>query len=179
YTRALCFAEGVTSPSGGSALVRTGLWSRQDFYADLGQQITELESRPASRWQSAEQSSLDAWLEKYPFYNGPDFSVSYYTKGQVLGVLLDILIRDRTNDARSLDDLLRKMNDDFAKKGKPYRDSLDVRLAAEGVAGGSLEEFFSRYVSAAEPLPYAETFAKAGLLLQKQEVVRPELGFAL
>jgi len=179
YTRALWFAEGVTNTVGDYALVRTGLWSKQDFYSDLAQQITELESRPANRWQSAEQSSLDAWLEKYSYYNGPDFSVSYYTKGQVLGVLLDILIRDRTANRRSLDDLLRKMNQDFAQKAQPYRDSLDIRLTAESIAGGSFEDFFRQYVAAAEPLPYSEIFAKAGLLLEKQEIVRAELGFSL
>ena len=179
YTRALWFAEGVTSTYGNYTLVRTGLWSKEQFYADLAQQINELESRPANRWQSAEQSSLDAWLEKYPYYNGPDFSVSYYTKGQVLGVLLDVLIRDCTNDEHSLDDVLRKMNDDFAKKNKPYRDSLDVRLTVETVAGGSFEDFFRKYVAAAEPLPYDEILAKAGLLLQKQEVTRPDLGFTV
>ena len=179
YTRALWFAEGVTSTYGNYALVRTGLWSKEQFYADLAQQINELESRPANRWQSAEQSSLDAWLEKYSYYNGPDFSVSYYTKGQVLGVLLDILIRDRTNDEHSLDDVLGKMNNEFAKKNKLYRDSLDVRLTAESVAGGSFADFFRQYVAAAEPLPYSEVLSKAGLLLQKREVTRPELGFGV
>jgi predicted metalloprotease with PDZ domain len=179
YTRALWFAEGVTSTYGNFTLVRSGIWSRQEFYADLAQDINELESRPASRWQSAEQSSLDAWLEKYPYYNGPDFSVSYYTKGQVLGLLLDILIRDRTDNQKSLDDVMRKMNDDFAKKARFYRDSLDIELTAEAVAGGSFEDFFGNYVAQAEPLPYAEILGKAGLLLKQQEVIRPELGFAV
>jgi predicted metalloprotease with PDZ domain len=179
YTRVLWFAEGVTNTYGNYTLVRSGLWSKEQFYADLAQQINELESRPANRWQSAEQSSLDAWLEKYPYYNGPDFSVSYYTKGQVLGVLLDILIRERTNDEHSLDDVLRKMNDNFARKNKLYRDALDIRLTAETVAGGSLEDFFRQYVAAAEPLPYVEILAKAGLLLERQEVTRPDLGFTV
>ncbi|HVO59066.1 MAG TPA: PDZ domain-containing protein [Dongiaceae bacterium] len=179
YSRALWFAEGVTSTYGRYAQVRSGVWSKQDFYADLGAQINQLEARPANRWQSAEQSSLDTWLDKYDYYGGPEFSVSYYTKGQVLGVLLDILIRDRTSDARSLDDVLRRMNTQFARQGKTYRDSLDVRLTAEEVAGGSFEEFFRRYVASAEPLPYDSVLGKAGLLLQKQEVVHAELGFDL
>lgn len=179
YTPALWFAEGVTSTYGNYTLLRSGIWSKQDFYSDLAQEINELESRPANRWQSAEQSSLDAWLEKYSYYNGPDFSVSYYTKGQVLGLLLDILIRDRTNNDKSLDDVLRKMNNDFAKKNKFYRDSLDVRFAAEAVAGGSFADFFQNYVAHAEPLPYAEILSKTGLLLKQQEVTRPELGFTM
>ncbi len=176
YTRALWFAEGVTSTYGSYTLVRSGIWSKQEFYDDLGRQINELESRPANRWQSAEQSSLDTWLDKYDYYNGPEFSVSYYTKGQILGDLLDILIRDRTDNGRALDDVLRKMNEDFAKKGELYRDSLDVRLTAEAVAGGSFEDFFKKYVSGTEPFPYESVLAKAGLLLQKQETQRAVLG---
>ena len=177
YTRALWFAEGVTSTYAAYTLVRTQLWSKDQFYFDLSQQISELENRPANRWQSAEESSLDAWLEKYPLYNRPQESVSYYAKGQVLGVLFDVLIRDRTNNERSLDDVLRAMNNEFAKQNRPYRDSLDVRLTAERVAGGSFEDFFSKYVSHAEALPYSKILPLAGLDLRTVQHKRPVLGF--
>ncbi len=177
YTRALWFAEGVTNTYGSYTLVRSGIWSKEQFYADLGEQITELEGRPANRWQSAEQSSLDAWLEKYPLYNQPEFSVSYYTKGQVLGDLLDILIRDRTGNAKSLDDVLRLMNTNFAKREKTYRDSLDVQLTAETIGGSSFEEFFRKYVAGTDPLPYQQILALAGLALRTVERRRPALGF--
>src|SRR5260370_8105358 len=91
-TCALPISEGVTNTYGSYTLVRSGIWSKQRFYADLGQQITELEGRPSNRWQSAEQSSLDAWLEKYPLYNQEEYSVSYYTNGTVLRDFLYILI---------------------------------------------------------------------------------------
>jgi predicted metalloprotease with PDZ domain len=178
YTRALWFAEGVTSTYGAYTLVRSGIWNKERFYEDLGDQISELESRPANRWQSAEQSSLDAWLEKYSLYNSPEDSVSYYTKGQVLGNLLDILIRDRTNNEKSLDDVLRGLNTDFAKQGKTYRDSLDIRMEAEKVAGASFEEFFHNYVAAAEPLPYQKILGLAGLELRTAERSRAVLGFS-
>ena len=177
YTRALWFAEGVTNTYGSYTLVRSGIWSKEQFYADLSEQITELEGRPANRWQSAEQSSLDAWLEKYPLYNQPEYSVSYYTKGQVLGDLLDILIRDRTGNDKSLDDVMRSLNANFAKQGKTYRDSLDVRLTAEKIAGGSFEEFFQKYVAGTDSFPYQEILALAGLALRTVERRRPTLGF--
>ena len=179
YTRALWFAEGVTNTYAAYALVRTGLWSKQEFYKDLSGQISELEGRPAEQWQSAEQSSLDAWLEKYALYNQPQRSVSYYTKGQVLGVLLDILIRDRTDNQKSLDDVLRTMNRDFAREGKFYRDSLDIRLSAEKVAGVPMEDFFAKYVSGVEPLPYSEVLARAGLELQQREIIHAVMGFTV
>jgi len=177
YTRALWFAEGVTSTYAAYTVVRSQLWSKDQFYFDLSQLISGIEGRPANRWQSAEESSLDAWLEKYPLYNRPEESVSYYAKGQVLGVLLDILIRDRTNNQRSLDDVLRAMNNEFAKQNKPYRDSLDIRLTAEQVAGGSFEEFFRKYVSHADPLPYSQILSFAGLDLRAAQRKRPVLGF--
>jgi predicted metalloprotease with PDZ domain len=167
----------VTSAYGSFTLLRSGIWTKDRFYEDLGQQISELEGRPANRWQSAEQSSLDAWLEKYPLYNRPENSVSYYTKGQVLGDLLDILIRDRTDNSKSLDDVLRAMNTDFAKQGKAYRDSLDVRLTAEKIAGNSFEDFFQKYVAGSEPFPYQEILALAGLELRKSANRRAALGF--
>jgi predicted metalloprotease with PDZ domain len=179
YTRSLWFAEGVTNTYGSYTLVRSGIWSKQEFYQDLSTQITELETRPAEHWQSAEQSSLDTWLEKYSLYNQPQRSVSYYTKGQVLGVLLDIVIRERTDNQHSLDDLMRGMNQDFAKAGKLYRDSLDVKLTAEKITGGSLDDFFSNYVSGAEPLPYTKLFSEAGLSLEQHESVHSTLGFTL
>jgi predicted metalloprotease with PDZ domain len=179
YTRSLWFAEGVTSTYGSYALLRAGLWSKAEFYLDLSEQITELEERPAEHWQSAEQSSLDAWLEKYSLYNRGDESISYYTQGQVLGVLLDILIRERTQNQHSLDDVLRLMNDEFAKSGRTYRDSLDIRLSMEQIAGGSFAEFFSRCVAGPGPLPYKDVLALAGLDLRTVERRRAALGFSV
>ena len=96
----------------------------------------------------------------------------------MLGDLLDILIRDRTNNAKSLDDVLRSMNNDFAKQGKFYRDSLDVRLEAEKIAGGSFEEFFQKYVSGTEPFQYQRILALAGLVPRTTEHRSATLGFA-
>ena len=177
YTRSFWFAEGVTNTYASYTLARTGIWSKQEFLQDMAMQITELESRPADHWQSAEQSSLDAWLEKYALYNQPQNSISYYTKGQVLGFLLDIVIRDRTDNQHSLDDLLRAMNTDFAREGKFYRDSVDIRLEAEKLTGSSLSGFFDDYVAGAKPLPYSELFVRAGLELRSHESVRATLGF--
>lgn len=133
WTRALWFAEGVTSTYAAYTLVRTGLWSRQQFYDDLARQISTLESRPARRWKSVEEASLDAWLEKYSSYGRPTASISYYNKGQLLGVLLDILIRDATNNRASFDDALRYLNEEVARAGRFYEDSAGIRAAVLAV----------------------------------------------
>src|SRR5579862_1899123 len=165
YTRALWFAEGVTSCYASFTLERTGLWSKKQFYDDLALQISDVQSRPAHTWQSAEASSLDAWLEKYDAYNAPDRSISYYDKGQILGVLLDLDIRDATDNRKSLDDVFRRMNEEYAKKGKFYDDSNGIRAAVEEIAGKSFEDFFTRYVSGTVEIPYNKFLTVAGLEL--------------
>ena len=166
YTRALWFAEGVTSTYALYALVRSGLWSRHEFYGDLAADIAELDSRPARLWQSVEQSSLDAWLEKYPFYRRPDVSISYYNKGKILGVLLDLTIRNAADDHASLDDVLRALNQQFARRGLFYRDSLDLRAVSEQVCGCKLEDFFSRYIAGTDEIPYGDFLSLAGWKLR-------------
>ena len=71
----------------------------------LADEIAELERRPAHLTQSAEESSLDAWLEKYPYYRLPARSISYYNKGDVLGVLLDLQVREASKGSASIRDV--------------------------------------------------------------------------
>jgi predicted metalloprotease with PDZ domain len=163
YTRALWFAEGVTNTYAAYTLERTHLWSKKQFYANLASQIADLQSRPARKWQSAEESSLDAWFEKYNNYNLPGRSISYYDKGQILGVLLDLAIRDATDNHKSLDDVMRLMNDEYAKRGRYYDGSEAIRRAVEEVSGRSFAGFFRRYVSGTDEIPYDQFFSTAGL----------------
>ncbi len=178
YTRALWFAEGVTSTYTDYTLVRSGIWSPQQFYDSLARNLDQLESRPAHRWKSAEEASLDAWHEGYALYREPGFSISYYNKGYLLGVLLDILIRDLTGNRASLDDVMRYLNQHYAKQGRYYEESAGIRRAVEAVVSSTVGardadraailRFFARYVAGTEPLPAAEYLMRAGLRLDRQ-----------
>jgi predicted metalloprotease with PDZ domain len=186
YTKSLWFAEGVTNTYGAYTMVRTGLWSAQQFYGNLAGQISELQSRPAHRWQSVEQSSLDAWFEKYPLYSRPEESISYYDKGQLLGVTLDILIRDATDNRASLDDVLRALNQQFPQRGRFYNESEDLRAVSEDVirrktpeGRADLSEFFSRYVSGTDEIPFDDFLGRAGWLLKDTGQRRAAFGFAI
>ena len=186
YTRSLWFAEGVTNTYGAYALERTGLWSPQQFYANFADQIQELQARPAHRWQSVEQSSLDSWFEKYPLYNRPEESISYYNKGQIVGVLLDIIIRDRTDNRAGMDDVFRALNDEYARAGKFYQESEALRAVMEGVirkkdpgAIANLSDFFERYIAGTDEIPYSDYLALAGLALRDSSQHRAAFGFTL
>jgi predicted metalloprotease with PDZ domain len=177
YTRALWFAEGVTSTYGAYTLERTGLWTKDQFYGDLASQISELDARPARTWQSVEESSLDAWLEKYDDYRQPDRSISYYNKGQIAGLLLDLAIRDATDNHKSLDDVMRRMNEVYAKQARYYDDSQGVEDVAEEVAGVKFDDFFRRYVAGTDEIPYQDLLNVAGLELKVEMRKAADLGF--
>jgi predicted metalloprotease with PDZ domain len=173
WVPSLWFAEGVTNTYASYTLVRTGLWTKSQFLQDLSAQMTELQSRPAHRWQSVQESSLVTWFDKYSLYSSPELSISYYNKGQLLGFGLDLLIRDRTDNRASLDDVMRSMNDQYAHHGQFYADNEAIRTAAEEVirkakpgANFDLGDFFRRYISGTDELPYADWLAIAGLTLK-------------
>jgi predicted metalloprotease with PDZ domain len=177
FTTSLWFSEGVDSTVGEYFRLRAGVLDERHYLAHLSQEITELQNRPAHLQQSAEQSSLDAWLEKYPYYNLPSRSISYYNKGELLGVMLDLAMRDASNDHASLRDLFHWMNDYYAKQGKFFTDSAAVRKAAENLSHADLRTFFEKYVSGTAEIPWDDFFRFVGLRLLRTEVIVSDPGF--
>jgi predicted metalloprotease with PDZ domain len=177
YTPALWFSEGVDSTVAEYILLRAGLLNEKQYLAHLGEEITELQDRPAHLTQSAERSSIDAWLEKYPYYNLPARSISYYNKGELLGVLLDLKMREATDDSVTLQDLFRWMNLHYAKRGKFFPDSEGVREAAETLTHADFGEFFEKYVSGTEEIPWDSFFTRVGLRVTSTEIVLSKPGF--
>ena len=179
YTRSLWFSEGVTSTVADMTMLKAGLMTEPEFLQHVSSSITTLQSRPAHLTQSAEQSSLDAWLERYPDYRNPQRSVSYYNKGELLGILLDLEIRDDSRGRFSLHDLFQALNNDYAKQGKFFPDSDGVRSEAEKLAGKDLRGFFDKYVAGLDELPYERLFSTVGLTLTQQQVKVGDPGFSL
>lgn len=177
YTDALWFSEGVDTTASQSILLQAGLLDEQHYLDHLSKEITELESRPAHLTQTVEQASLDAWLEKYPYYALPERSISYYNKGELLGVLLDLTMRSSSSNGGSLRDLFRWMNDHYAKQGKFFDGSNSIREAAETVGHLDLHTFFEKYVAGTEEIPWDRFFDWVGLRLEKEQVSVADPGF--
>jgi predicted metalloprotease with PDZ domain len=177
YTRALWFSEGVTSTAEGIIQLRGGLIEEKQYLSGLGQQITELEHRPAHLTQSAEESSLDAWLEGNGYYRRPERSISYYNKGELLGVILDLAVRDASHGQASLREVLQWMNTNYAKKGRFFNDSDGVREAAEAVSHADLSAFFTKYVAGTEEIPWDDFFRSVGLRVVAVPNTVPDAGF--
>ena len=177
YTDALWFSEGVTSTVENYVLLLAGLLDEQSYFERLAKAITELEQRPAHLTQSVEESSIDTWLEKYPSYNSPERSISYYNKGELLGVMLDLKLRDATGGTKSLRDLFQWMNANYAQKGRCFEDSEGVRQAAEAISHADLKSFFDKYVSGTDEIPWNEYFDTVGLQLVTKKVEVADAGF--
>jgi predicted metalloprotease with PDZ domain len=178
YTRALWFSEGVTSTAEGMIQLRAGLLDEQRYLYRLGEEITELERRPAHLTQSAEESSLDAWLEGNAYYRRPERSISYYNKGELLGIMLDLVVRDTSRGRVSLREVLQWMNANYAKKGRFFNDSQGVREAAEAVTHADLGSFFSKYVAGTEEIPWNDFLRSVGLRVEQVASTVPDPGFA-
>jgi len=177
YTTSLWFSEGVTSTVSDYILLRAALLDESRWLRFLEHEIGNLERRPAHLTQSVEDASVDTWLEKYPAYGLPQRSISYYNKGELIGVLLDLAVRDATGGQKSLRDVFRWMNRNYAQKHKFFADTAGVRQAVEAVTGKDFKEFFSACVSGAAPLPYNDYLRTVGLELKPSKALAPYAGF--
>ena len=177
YTRALWFSEGCTSTAADVIQLRGGLLSERHFEQQLAAAIGELERRPAHLTQSAEDSSLNAWLEGDAYYRRPERSISYYNKGELLGITLDLAVREASHGQASLREVFQWMNQNYAKKGRFFPDSDGVRQAAEAVSHADLGWFFGKYVAGTEEIPWNDFFRGVGLQLVQGKDTVADAGF--
>jgi predicted metalloprotease with PDZ domain len=166
YTKVLWVAEGITDYYADLVLRRAGLISESEFLTATARSIQNMQNTPGRLEQSVEESSFDAWVKYYrQDENSVNSQVSYYDKGALLGLLLDLEIRKRSGGAKSLDDVMRYLYAEFYKKNRNYGPA-DFQKAAELMAGSSLEEFFSKYVRGKEELDYNAALEAVGLRLE-------------
>jgi predicted metalloprotease with PDZ domain len=165
YTKMLWVAEGITDYYADVVLRRAGLVSEGEYLSASARAMQTLQNTPGRLVQSAEESSFDSWIKYYrQDENSVNSQVSYYEKGALLGLLLDLEIRKRSGGAKSLDDVMRYLYAEYYKQNRNYG-PVDFQKACELMAGGSLEEFFNRYVRGKDELDYNAALAAAGLRL--------------
>ena len=167
YTRQLWAMEGVTSYYTNLLLVRAGLMTPARYLETVAEGIVSLQSQPGRHVQSLEESSFDAWIKFYrPDENSSNTSISYYGKGAQVALLLDMEIRARTENERSLDDVLRLLFETYPISGPGIPEEGGYREAVERVAGSDFGAFFARYIAGTAELDYDAALAHAGLALR-------------
>lgn len=161
-TPSLWIAEGLTTYYGDLFVVRAGLAGRQDWLGWMSKLIADLQHTPGRKVQTLAQSSLDVWNSEASGV-GMDQSktVSYYTKGPVVGLLLDAHIRALTHDSVSLDDVMREA---YARYGgvRGYTPA-QFQATASRVAGYDLRPWFRRALDTTHELDYREMLNWFGL----------------
>ena len=155
--KALWFCEGVTSYYAALTLVRTNIWSQENFIEELEKQIERLQQTSERHEIGVERASWSIWERGYS-YPG----LSFYNKGLILGVLIDLAIRHATKNRLSLDDVMRFMNWWFAKEDVGFEPG-DIKRAINAISQRDFSEFFNKYVSGTVELPYDKLLAFAGL----------------
>src|SRR6185369_1254869 len=131
--------------------------------------IQDYQNTPGRLQMSAEDASFNAWIKEYrPDENSVNSQISYYDKGELLGLLLDLEIRRSSDNARSLDDVMRYLYKEFYEKNRNYTPA-DFQKACELMAGKSLNDFFGRYVRGRDELPYNDYLSAAGLVLDQPD----------
>jgi predicted metalloprotease with PDZ domain len=177
-TRDLWFCEGVTNAYAELALLRADLISRETFYGRVAGAIQVLQGHSARRFQSAEISGREAWLEKYSDYNRPDRSISYYNKGELLGYLLDLGIRHASQNQAGLDDVMRRLNQDFARRGRFYTLADLTAIVMQLAPTLDMNRLLADAVRGTRELDYATYLGYAGLGLATHMTELPLPGFS-
>ncbi len=165
YTNLLWVAEGTTSYYEPILLLRAGLITDREFLDSKAALFQQLQDRPGRFETSLEEASFDAWIKYYrQDENAINNQISYYDKGDIVSFMLDVEIRTASDGAKSLDDVMRHLYDEFSKKGRNFTPE-DFQKVSELMAGKSLEEFFDKYVRGTEEIDYNSILKGIGLQL--------------
>ena len=163
YTTDLWVAEGFTAYYDNLVVHRTGLYSVENYLGILGADINTVENQPGNKIQPLAQASYDAWIKAYrPDENTVNTTISYYNKGSLMAMMLDLEIINDTKGAKSLDDVMRYMYNEYYKNKKRGYTDAEFKQALEHFAGKNLDEFYQKYIYGVAQIDYNKYLGYAG-----------------
>lgn len=163
YTTNLWVAEGFTSYYENKYILRAGFSDANGFVNALAGGIATVLNTPGAKIQSAAASSYDAWIIGYrPNENSKNNSISYYNKGEVIGILMDLEIINATKGAKSLDDVMKAMYLQCKTLKRGYTDA-EFKAMVEKISGISFTNFWTKYVNGVDDAEYVKYFGYAGV----------------
>lgn len=165
YTSLLWVMEGLTSYYDTLVPCRAKLYSPEKYFKRMAERVQKYEEKPGRRRQSLSASSFDTWIKLYqPNENAQNCQMSYYEKGEIVGMCLDLEIRRRSG--KSLDDVMRLIYNNWGREGRGFPEG-EFRRSCERVAGGSLAKFWADYVDGTAEIPWSRFLEVAGCRLVK------------
>lgn len=167
-TTLLWVSEGITDYYADLSLVRGGIVNAAGFYELLTEKIAEVSSAPPT---ALEDASLSAWIHPR---DGTEYL--YYSKGALAGLLLDIIIRDATDNRGSLDRVLRSLYQSTYRNGRGFTAEEWWSAVSREANGKSFDEFHALYIDGREPYPWDRILPLAGLRLGGDAIREPRVG---
>lgn len=184
YTSLLWLFEGFTSYYDDLMLVRSGVIDAAAYFNLVGKTVNSVLRGSGRHKQSVAESSFDAWVKYYrQDENATNAIVSYYTKGSLIGLALDLTIRAETKGKKSLDDVMRALwrqyGRDFYQDGKAGHGVTDAEVDAlfDSVTGLKLKRLLDHWVRGTQDLPLAKLLMPFGVAFSdERKNVKPGLG---
>jgi predicted metalloprotease with PDZ domain len=176
-TKTLWLMEGGTSYFGDRTLARCGIWDEERYFRHLADEIERLQRNPDRKVTSVERASEMTWdRREWP-------QVDYYNKGELICLLIDLKIRMQSGGMLTLDDVMRWLYRTYVTEGpEPIGVGFPegtILKAMNTVTGTDWTDFFGRYISGLEELPYEEVLSEAGLEIDLTTEKVPDLGCRL
>jgi predicted metalloprotease with PDZ domain len=181
YTTLLWLFEGFTSYYDDLMLVRSGLLTETVYLKLQAKTIASVLRGSGRSKQSVADSSFDAWGKYYrQDENAPNAIVSYYTKGSLVALMLDLTIRAKTDGKKSLDDVMlalwQRYGRDFYSAAARGVTEAEVEALFDQISGLKLKSLFNRYVRGTADLPLAKLYAPFGIkLVDERKSTKPSL----
>ncbi|MCB5189383.1 M61 family peptidase [Methylobacillus arboreus] len=181
YTRLLWVFEGFTAYYDTLALVRCGLMNEQEYLAALSKDINRFLRTPGRQVQALEESSFDAWIKLYkPDENTPNSQISYYLKGSLVALAMDLSLRLK---GRSLDEVMHALWQRYSDHGQLV-DEGSMQALIKEVCGERLANLFRDCVQGSDDPPLKKLLSSFGIDLAPSatgdaDLVRQWLGLQL
>ncbi|RYY12045.1 MAG: M61 family peptidase, partial [Cytophagaceae bacterium] len=164
YTHMLWVSEGQTEYMANQLVQRAGFVSAQEYYDQLAGVIGGVENQPGNKQQPVAMASFDAWIRAYrPDENSRNSEISYYDKGELVGLVLDLMLVQATNGQKHIDDVFRLLYDKYYKGLKRGFTDQEYQDAVAEVAGRRFDDYFQNYVYNTRTLDYATALGYVGL----------------
>lgn len=166
YTTELWIAEGFTNYYDNLIVHRMGLYPTENYLGLLAADINVVENAPGNKIQPLAEASFDAWIKFYrPNENSGNTNISYYTKGGIIAMLLDLLIINNSLGKYTLDDVMKYTYTEYYKNKNRGYTAAEFKLALEKYAGQNLDDFYEKYIYGLADIDYEKYLGYAGLKL--------------
>ena len=177
YTSLLWVMEGITSYYDELLLKRAGFYTKEEFLNKLQSQINYVEGTPGSRVQPVAHASFDAWIKAYrPNENSSNTTMTYYSRGAVLGAVLDAYLIQKSNKKRSLDGFMQLLYTKYALELKRGFTEVEFEQELSNYCGEDMHAFFTNYVNGTQIIPYQKYFEPMGLMIKDQTSSQASIG---